>query len=112
MTEEEEREFDTFSLAPVTVPKRSWRAQQDSRNSKSHSQAHHDVSNTSQTRPVITQVVAGSVYYKIGTVRSEIRSDSEINPGPACESGLLPSPGASRSWSRSRPTSCWFGLTI
>ena len=103
MTEEEEREFDTFSLAPVTVPKRSWWAQEDSR---AHSKA-HDVSNTSQTRPVITQVVGGSVY-KIGTVRSEIRSDSEINPGPACESGSLPSPGASRSWSRSRsrPTSC------
>ena len=110
MTEEEEREFDTFSLAPVTVPKQSWRVQEDSSDSKSHSQA-HDISNTSQTHPVITQVVAGSVY-KIGTVRSEIRSDSEINPGPACESGSLPSPGASRSWSRSRPTSCWFGLTI
>ena len=30
-------------------------------------------------------------------LRSEIRSDSEINPGPACESGSLPSSGASRS---------------
>ena len=27
MTEEEERDFNTFSLVPVTVPKRSWRAQ-------------------------------------------------------------------------------------
>ena len=84
MAEEEEREFDTFSLTPVTVPKRSWRAQEDSRDSQAH-----DVCNTSQTRPVITQVVAGLVY-KIGTVRSEIRSDSEINPGPACESAHFP----------------------
>ena len=34
MTEEEERDLDTFSLAPVTVPKRFWRAREDS---KSHS---------------------------------------------------------------------------
>ena len=42
----------------------------------------------------------------IGTIRSEIRLDSVISPGLACESGSLSSPGASRSWSRSRPTSC------
>ena len=42
---------------PVTVPKRFfWRAQEDSKDSKSHSQA-HDVFISSQTRPVITQVV-------------------------------------------------------
>ena len=41
---------------PVTVPKRFWRAQEDSKDSKSHSQA-HDVFITSQTRPVITQVI-------------------------------------------------------
>ena len=56
MAEEEERDFNTFSLVLVTVPKRSWRAQEDMKDSKSHSQA-HDVSNTSQTRPVISQVV-------------------------------------------------------
>ena len=37
MSEEEEK--DTFSLAPVAVPKRFWRAQEDSKDSKSHSQA-------------------------------------------------------------------------
>ena len=31
MTEEEEQDFDTFSLASVTVPKRPWRAQEDSK---------------------------------------------------------------------------------
>ena len=51
MTEEEERDLDTFSLAPVTVPKRFWRAQEDLKDSKS------DVFITSQTRSVITQVV-------------------------------------------------------
>ena len=56
MTEEEERDFNSFSLAPVTVPQRSWRAHEDLKDLRSHSQA-HDVSNTSQTRPVITQVI-------------------------------------------------------
>ena len=90
-----------------------WRAHEDSKDSRSHSQA-HDVSNTSQTRPVTTQVVrsTGSVNkIKIDTVQSEIRLDSEISPGVACESGLLSSPGASRSWSRSRSRP-WFGVTI
>ena len=41
---------------PVTVPKRFLRACEDSKDSKSHSQA-HDVFISSQTRPVITQVV-------------------------------------------------------
>ena len=42
---------------PVTVPKCFfWRAQEDSKNSKSHFQA-HNIFISSQTRPVITQVV-------------------------------------------------------
>ena len=41
---------------PVTVPKRFWRAQEDSKDLKSHSLA-HGVFITSQARPVITQVV-------------------------------------------------------
>ena len=56
MIEEEERDLVTLSLAPVTVPKCFWRAQEDSKDSKSHSKA-HDVFITSQTGPVITQVV-------------------------------------------------------
>ena len=69
MTEEEERDFNTFSLVPVTVPKRSWRAQEDL---KSHSQA-HDVSITSQTRPVISQVVVQAQSTR--SVQSDQRSD-------------------------------------
>ena len=72
MTEEEERDFNTFSLVPVTVPKRSWRAQEDLKDSKSHSQA-HDVSNTSQTRPVISQVVVQAQSTR--SVQSDQRSD-------------------------------------
>ena len=72
MTEEEERDFNTFSLVPVTVPKRSLRAQEDLKDSKSHSQA-HDVSNTSQTRPVISQVVVQAQSTR--SVQSDQRSD-------------------------------------
>ena len=74
MTEEEERDFNTFSLAPATVPKRSWRAHEDSKDSRSHSQA-HDVSNTSQTRPVITQVVVQAQSTRSRSVQSDQRSD-------------------------------------
>ena len=67
MTEEEERDFNTFSLDPVTVPKRFWRALEDS---KSHSQA-HDVS---QTRPVISQVVVRlSQQDRYSPIRDQIR---------------------------------------
>ena len=72
MNEEEERDFNTFSLVPVTGPKRSWRAQEDLKDSKSHSQA-HDVSNTSQTRPVISQVVVQA--QSTISVQSDQRSD-------------------------------------
>ena len=74
MTEEEERVFNTFSLAPVTVPKRSWRAHEDLKDSRSHSQA-HDVSNISQTRPVITQVVVQAQSTRSRSVQSDQRSD-------------------------------------
>ena len=69
MTEKEERDSNTFSLFKVTVPKRS---QEDLKDSKSHSQA-HDVSNTSQTRPVISQVVVQAQSTR--SVQSDQRSD-------------------------------------
>ena len=50
MTEEEEQDFDTFSLASVTVPKRPWRAQEDSK--------HQPQDTFSQALPVIPQAVA------------------------------------------------------
>ena len=78
MTEEEERVFNTFSLAPVTVPKRSLRAHEDSKDLRSQD--------------------------RYSPIRDQTRL--EISPGLACESGSLSSPGVPRSWSRSRPTSC------
>ena len=74
ITEEEERVPNTFSLPPVTVPKRSWRAHEDSKDSRSHSQA-QDVSSTSQTRPVITQVVVQAQSTRSRSVQSDQRSD-------------------------------------
>ena len=74
MTEEEERVSNTFSLPPVTIPKRSWRAHEDSKDSRSHSQA-QDVSSTSQTRPVITQVVVQAQSTRSRSVQSDQRSD-------------------------------------
>ena len=55
MTEEEERDYDAFSLASVSVPKRPWRAQEDSNVSKPQPQ---NISFSRQARPVISQAVA------------------------------------------------------
>ena len=55
MTEEEERDFDAFSLASVTVPKRPWRTQEDLNVSKLQPQ---NISFSRQACPVIPQAVA------------------------------------------------------
>ena len=55
MTEEEERDYDAFSLASVSVPKRPWRAQEDSNVSQPQPQ---NISLTRQARPVTSQAVA------------------------------------------------------
>ena len=52
MSEEEQRDYDAFSLASVSVSKRPWRAQEDSKVSKPQPQ------NISFTRPVTSQAVA------------------------------------------------------
>ena len=62
MTEEEQRDFETFALASPNVPKRKtlWRASQE--NTKFHSQAQQvhrqDDSFTSQARSVYSQALA------------------------------------------------------
>ena len=58
---------------PVTVPKHFWRAQEDSKDSKSHSQA-HDIVITSQTRPVVTRVVVQAQSTRSRSVQSDQRS--------------------------------------
>ena len=55
MTEEEQRDYDAFSLASVSVPKRPWRAQEDLNVSKPQPQ---NISLTRQARPVTSQAVA------------------------------------------------------
>ena len=55
MTEDEERDFDAFSLASVTVPKRPWRTQEDLNVSKPQPQ---NISFSRQACPVIPQAVA------------------------------------------------------
>ena len=55
MSEEEQRDYDEFSLASVSVTKRPWRAQEDSQGSKPQP---HDFSLTRQARPVISQSAA------------------------------------------------------
>ena len=55
MTEEEERDYIAFSLASVSVPKRPWRAQEDSNVSKPQPQ---NISLSRQARPVTSQAVA------------------------------------------------------
>ena len=55
MSEEEQRDYDAFSLASVSVSKRPWRAQEDSKVSKPQPQ---NISFTRQARPVTSQAVA------------------------------------------------------
>ena len=55
MSEEEQRDYDDFSLASVSVPKRPWRAQEVSQVSEPQP---HDVSSTRQARPVMSQSAA------------------------------------------------------
>ena len=58
MSEEEQRDYDAFSLASVSVPKRPWRAQEDSNVSKPQPQK---ISHTGQARPVQAVAKAQSV---------------------------------------------------
>ena len=70
MSEEEQREFDDFSLASVSVPtssKRPWRAQGDSKFSQSQAQ---DTSNVRQARP---QAVA-----KAQSIRSTLSDQRSV----------------------------------
>ena len=99
MSEEEQRDYDAFSLASVSVSKRPWRAQEDLKVSKPQPQ---DVSVTRQAHP---QAVA-----KAQSVKSEI-SPASLSPGPACEPGTVSSHGIPRSRSKARPRSTSCGPT-
>ena len=107
MSEEEQQDYDAFSLASLSVSKRPWRAQEDSEVSKPQPQ------NISRpARPVTSQAVAKaqSVKSTQSDQRLEI-SPASLSPGPACESGTVSSPGIPRSGSKARPRSTSCGLT-
>ena len=69
MTEEEERDYDAFSLASISVPKRPWRTQEDSNVSKHQPQ---NMSLTHQARSVTSQAVAKA--HSVKSAQSDQRS--------------------------------------
>ena len=104
MSEEEQRDYDQFSLASVShsTSKRPWKAQGDSKDSKSQDQ---DISIICQARP---QAVA-----KAQSVISTYSDQRSVQLRPvkdhACRSGTVSSPGTPRSRSQVRSSHC--GLT-
>ena len=94
MTEEEQRDFDTFSLASVTVPKRPWRAQEDSNVSKPQPQ------NIRQARPVIPQAVAKA--QSIKSAQSDQRS-AQGQPVSRAQFPVLVPQGQGPSQGQGRP---------
>ena len=104
MSEEEQRDYDAFSLASVSVSKRHLEGSVGFEGFEASAPRCFCYSPGSPSG-----CSQGSVS-KIGTVRdqrSEI-SPASLNPGPACESGTVSSPGIPRSRSKARPrsTSC------
>ena len=103
MTEDEERDFDNFSLALVTVPKRSWRAQEDSNVSKPQPQ---NISFSRQARPVIPQAVAKAQSNK--SAQSDQRSvqlqrSAQDQPVSQAQLPVLVSQGQGQSQGQGRP---------
>ena len=99
MTEEEERDFETFALASPNVSKRksSWRASQENAKFYSRAQVHHqDDSFTSQARPVVSQALDRDQVQGQAQPLLE-QAQSSFSSGPACESGAVSSTVASRS---------------
>ena len=101
MTEEEERDLDNFSL--VTVPKRSWRAQEDSNVSKPQPQ---NISFSRQARPVIPQAVAKAQSNK--SAQSDQRSvqlqrSAQDQPVSQAQFPVLVSQGQGQSQGQGRP---------
>ena len=103
MTEEEERDYDAFSLASVTVPKRPWRAQEDSNVSKPQPQ---NISFSRQAHPVIPQVVAKaqSVKSAQSDQRSvQLQSSVQDQPVSQAQFPVLVSQGQGQSQGQGRP---------
>ena len=103
MTEEEERDYDAFSLASVSVPKQPWRAQEDLNVSKPQPQ---NISLTRQARPVTSQAVAKaqSVKSAQSDQRSvQLRSPVQDQPMSQAQFQLLVSQGQGQRQGLGRP---------
>ena len=103
MTEEEEQDYDAFSLASVSVPKRPWRAQEDSNVSKPPP---HNISFSRQARPVISQAVAKaqSVKSAQSDQRSvQLQSSVQDQPVSQVQFPVLVSQGQRHSQGLGRP---------
>ena len=103
MTEEEERDYDGFSLASVSVPKRPWRAQEDSNVSKPQPQ---NISLSRQARPVTSQAVAKaqSVKSAQSDQRSvQLRSSVQDQPMSQAQFPVLVSQGQGQRQGLGRP---------
>ena len=103
MTEEEQRDYDAFSLASVSVPKRPWRAQEDSNVSKPQPQK---ISLTRQARPVTSQAVAKaqSVKSAKSDQRSvQLRSSVQDQPMNRAQFPVLVSQGQGQRQGLGRP---------
>ena len=103
MTEEEERDYNAFSLASVSVPKRPWRAQEDSNVSKPQPQ---NISLSHQARPVTSQAVvkAQSVKSAQSDQRSvQLRSSVQDQPVSQAQFPVLVSQGQGQRQGLGRP---------
>ena len=98
MTEEEQLDYDAFSLASVSVPKRPWRAQEDSNVSKPQSQ------NFSLTRQAVAK--AQSVKSSQSDQRSvQLQSSVQDQPMNQAQFPVLVSQGQGQRQGLGRPWS-------
>ena len=103
MTEEEQRDYDAFSLASVSVPKPPWRAQEDSNVSKPQPQ---NISLTRQARPVTSRAVAKAQSVKSAQFdqRSvQFRSSVQDQPMNGAQFQVLASQGQGQRQGLGRP---------
>ena len=83
MTEEEQRDYDAFSLASVSVPTRPWRAQEDLNVSKPQPQ---NLSLFRQARPVTSQAVAKAQSVKLAqSDQRSVQLRSSVQDQPMCQ---------------------------
>ena len=101
LTEEEERDFDTFTLASPNSLKKKDLVEGFSENTKFYSLAQqgHRQDNlfTSQALSVDSQALARDQVNQVQGQAQHLLDQASFNPGPACKSGSFSSPVASRS---------------